>query len=474
MLTLRSYQADLLSQAAAAWRGGTRRICLVAPTGSGKTVIASHLIARAVDKGSRVVFLAHRRELIEQASSKLSGNGVPHGTITAGRLYDGQQVQVASIPTLARRDHPPPADLVVVDETHHVCAGSWARVMEHYQDKTILGLTATPFRLDGRGLGELYQALVSSITIADLVRDGHLVEPITYTQPGPDLRGVHKRYGEYHQGELADAVDRPKLIGDIVGTWKRLAAGRTTVCFAVSCAHSRHLALGFQEAGIPAAHLDAETPSAERAAVLRRLAEGSLLLVSNVGLLTEGWDLPAASCVICARPTKSRCLWMQMVGRGLRSAGGKADCLVLDHAGNTVEHGFVTDPFDCTLEGLKQRERAPSVRTCPQCCAALPGGTPECPRCGYVWPLRDDRPLPEPEAGDLVRVDPEALRPHAGADEQASAFVRLRSEAKAKGYKPTWAMMKFKAIYGHWPRRAAPCPPSTTITKETPCVATAV
>jgi superfamily II DNA or RNA helicase len=455
MLALRDYQTAIVDGLRSELRAGKRRLVAVAPTGAGKTVIASHIMASAAAKGSRVLFLAHRAELIDQCSRKLDACGVAHGRIVAGGSYDGQAVQVASIPTLARRKDVPGADLVVVDECHHVCAKSWASVVKRYDRAALLGLTATPFRLDGRGLKEHFDALVARVGIQDLIAMGHLVPPVVYTQPGPDLRGVRRVGGDFAQGQLATRVDQPRLVGDVVRHWARLALDRTTVAFCCTVQHAEHVAAAFSAAGIPAASVDGATPAAEREGRLADLASGKIKVLTNVAILTEGWDLPRCGAVILARPTQSRALYLQMVGRGLRTDAGKDDCLVLDHAGNTLRHGFVTDPIAYSLEGLEAQGAAPSVRLCPQCAAALKAGTQTCPLCGYAFPPPDeDDQVPEAAAGELERVDPSALRPVADESEKRRAMNRLRAEAKSNGYKATWAHIKFKAIYGHWPSAA--------------------
>lgn len=450
-MILRPYQTKAIDEARALVNAGKAPVIVNSPTGSGKTCIGCELIRLGAARGRRALFLCHRQELIDQTSAKLAAIGITHGVIKAGIKPTPAAVQIASVQTLARRE-PPPADLVIVDECHHANAGTWARVIAAYPNATVVGLTATPYRADGRGLGEVFRSIVTVTDIATLIRDGHLVPPVTYAPPPPDLSKVRIVAGDYSSGGLTAAMNRPKLVGDIVAHWRKLAADRITVVFATSIDHSQTIAQRFRDAGIAAEHVDGE--SDDRADILARLAAGTTRVVVNCGILTEGWDLPSCACVILARPTKSRGLWRQMCGRALRPAPGKADCVILDHAGNTHTHGLLTDPDDVSLDGIKRRAAgpaAPPVKMCPECFAALPGGTRLCPMCNS-----DIAPEPKPvaeEAGELRPVG--AAKIPAAADYLKRAkLAQLEAVARAKGYKAGWVGYRFKDLFGHWPRPA--------------------
>jgi DNA repair protein RadD len=338
--SLRPYQLDVIDRARIEAAAGRRRILLVAPTGSGKTVIAAAIIAAAVAKRSRALFITHRRELVQQASRKLNDFGVDHGIVAAGfPSQPGELVQVGSIQTVTARAirsstiELPAADLVVVDEAHHARAQTYRRLIEAYPSAVILGLTATPCRSDGRGLGNVFDVLVGCPQVEELIRLGFLVPTRCYAPWKPDLDGVHVRQGDYVEAELAERMDRLDLVGDAVENWLRLADHRRTVVFATSVAHSVHLRNEFRRSDILAEHVDGSTPHEERAAILAGLASGNVEVVCNCMVLTEGFDLPELGCIVLARPTKSMGLFRQMVGRGLRTAPGKSDCIVLDHSG---------------------------------------------------------------------------------------------------------------------------------------------
>jgi superfamily II DNA or RNA helicase len=478
---LRPYQADNIGAIGQEIAAGKRRILDVAPTGSGKTVIAGAIIARDVAHGRRVLFLAHRRELIRQASQKLHAAGVDHGIVQAGfPTRPGERVQVASIPTLHRRAvrstvmDLPPADLVVVDEAHHVRAQSYRQILDAYPAAVILGLTATPCRGDGRGLGNVFDSLVECPPVAELQAAGYLVRTRVFAPTRPDLTGVKVERGDYVESQLAQRMDTGHLVGDIVTHWLRLAERRPTVLFATGVAHSVHLRDEFRRAGVLAEHIDASTPAEERDAILAKLAAGTVEVVCNAMVLTEGWDCREAACLVLARPTRHHGLYRQMVGRALRPAAGKRDALILDHAGAVFEHGFVEEPVIWTLSQDRRAEspaqisrsqhRAPALTTCPECTAVRLEGRP-CPACGW-------RPQPKPRPvavadGELGHVDRQrrVRAETATAGERLDFYRKLLWIARERGYKPGWAAHKHNERYGCWPavRFADPAPPDQAL-----------
>lgn len=472
MTELRPYQQSVV---ASVWKAleSVRRALLVLPTGAGKTVTAADIIGSALAKQWRVLILVHRRELVTQMSRKLHDQGIDHGIIQAGFTPRSlPHVQVASVQTLharairSERISLPRADLIVVDEAHHIRARTWSEIIDAYPEANVLGLTATPCRGDGRGLGNVFEALVEGPDVAELTRLGHLV-PATYYAPyRPDLKGVKITKGDYAENQLAERMDQSELVGNIVTHWLRLAGRRKTVVFCSSVAHSVHVRDSFREAGVMAEHLDGSTPTEERDAILRKLAKGTTEVVTNCFVLTEGFDEPSIACLVLARPTKHMGLYRQMLGRGLRPADGKSDCLILDHAGAVFEHGFVDEPVVWTLkedrraENKVHRERSDykgtSLTACPECQAVRMSGS-ACPGCGW-------RPQRKPEAvvmqeGDLTRVSRGGqLVADMTPDQRHSFHAQLVWIANDRGYQPGWIAHKYKERFGDWPSRALPEP----------------
>ena len=455
---LRPYQADALEGIREELRGGRRRVLLVSPTGSGKTTIAAEMVRSAVSRGNRVLFLAHRKELIDQCSARLDGCSVPHGVIMAGhpRYQPLEPVQVASIPTLVRRE-PPPADLVVLDEAHHARARTYERILEHYPRAPVVGLSATPWRIDGKGLGELFEAVVVAARVRSLIEAGHLVSYSGFAYDHPSLASVDKRGSDYDQRGLELVMGGRKLIGNIVGQWQRHASNARTVVFACTVAHSREVVERFRAAGVTAEHLDGETPKEERAAILARLASGRTRVVSNVAVLTEGWDCPAVEVCILARPTLSVGLYLQMVGRVLRPSPGKAQARIHDHAGCILRHGLPDEDrnysLDADVRSPAAKEKAPGVRRCKACLAVYASDLPACPVCG-VAPVVKQRRIQEVDdaAVQAVRLE-EIRRVEAPVEVRRRYFEQQMELAKSRDYRPGWAAFRYKARFGAWPPR---------------------
>lgn len=311
---------------------------LVAPTGSGKTVIAGE-IAYSFDN---VVFTAHRGEIVDQAHAEMRRNA-----------------QCMSIHQ-ALHHGPPKTDLLIIDEAHRSTASTYRQIIEKYRGACVLGMTATPRRTDGQGLIDVFSEIVECSSVKDLVDLGHLVPYHALEAPDEALKQLahmKRTMGDYATRELSALVNKPRLVGDVVHEYKKHGMGRKAVAFAVSVEHSRVMTAAFCAAGVRAVHLDGRAAASVRAGALQDLADGRLDVLCNVNLFTEGWDCPSVSCVIMARPTASLTLYLQCVGRGMRTAPGKTDLLILDHAGNIERHGPPDEKREWSLESEKQKSK---------------------------------------------------------------------------------------------------------------------
>ncbi len=454
---LRPYQHQVVTEVYAHIRSGIKRILVVAPTGAGKTVIASQIVADAASRQRRVLFVVHRDILIAQTYDKLSSFGVECGFIKAGWQEQRQaRVQIASVQTLLQRDWWAEfaADVVLLDEAHIV---AWSAIVQGmmaqiYPQAIYVGLTATPWRLRKRqGMGDIFQALVSAPMPHELIDHGFLVKPAYFGVPEPDLDGVKTVAGDFDEGELAIACDRPELIKQLVAEWKRLAWGRRTIAFAVNVQHSQHIYEAFQQQGIPASHVDGDTPIKVRNRIYQQLAQGDILVLTSCQTLTEGFDVCSVSAILLSRPTKSKALYFQMVGRGLRLSPEtyKHDCLVVDQAGNVNRHGFIEDLKGVSLKKGHNREPGETpTKICPRasggCGAILYTFQMRCPRCGYCFPELEQLPL--------VQKLEHLLRPE---DVERMQFYRQKiQEAYRQGFSPGWAAVIFKEACGYWPPKA--------------------
>jgi superfamily II DNA or RNA helicase len=404
-MKLRDYELEWIQRIKAS---RSRRVLIVGPTGCGKTVVSVSLIREALQRHGRVLFLAHRVELINQAKQRLIDLGVPNvdvGTIRAGETENrSAKIQVASVQTLARREKPP-ADLVFIDEAHHASAVSYRKILESYPDALIFGLTATPYRLDGKPLGDLFEEIVESAKPSALIESGWIMRPRVWTVPvdeRPDLSGVSMSGGDFNLGQLDKAARRRGLVGNIVDHWRRLAENRPTVCYAVSVRHGQQIRDAFKVSGVKAELLTGETKDTDRSGILKRLSSGQTQVVVNCMVLTEGWDCPEARCAIVARPTMSQSLWFQMAGRVMRKHD--VEPIILDHAGNALMHPIPGTDIEHSLSEAQRKPRKPGQakeKVCGDCGSSMPLGCRVCPNCGHEFWTGDP---PEEVAGDLSEL----------------------------------------------------------------------
>lgn len=451
---LRPYQKEAIQKLREQFKQGKRRLMLQAATGSGKTAIATEMVRRSHELGKSSLFICDRIELIDQTSRRLDVEGIPHGVIQAQheRCRPWERVQVASIQTLYKRPTPP-ADLVIIDEAHCLHKAH-IRIMESLNNVPIIGLSATPW---AKGLGKHFDSLVVVASTQDLIDMRFLVDPIVYAPSQPDLENVRMVAGDYDEKQLGEEADKPKLVGDIVAHWFKLAKGRRTICFAVNVAHSKHIVREFQAAGVVAEHLDGYTDTPDRHDIIARFRRGEITVLSSCDILSKGFDSPEASCAIMARPTKSLMLYIQQAGRVLRIHESKSDAIILDHAGNTERLGFVTEDFTRPLDMGKKADKTserkereePLPKKCPACHHVKPAKVHTCPKCGFT-PERQS--TVEVEAGLLVEFNKQKKSKKVSMLEKQDAYSQILSIQRERGRAPGWAAHKYKAMFGVWPR----------------------
>jgi DNA repair protein RadD len=453
-LTPRPYQAQGINDIRVALRSH-RSVLYVAPTGAGKTVLFTCIAEGCTERGRHVWIVVHRSELLDQASASLDKLGIPHGVVAPGFTPNRELVQVCSVNTLVRRLESKlltSVDLIVLDEGHHASAGMWRKIITLRPDAKILGVTATPERADGQGLGVdaggVYETMILGPSTAELIRDGWLTPFTIYAPPvRVDMTGVRTlRSGDYDQREIADRTDRPSITGDAVAHYKRIAPGLPGIAFCASVAHAKHVAEQFRAAGFRSESIDGEMSREHRKQLITGLGSGRIHVLTSCDIVSEGTDIPIVTVASLLRPTQSLGLYLQQVGRVLRPAPGKKQAIILDHVGNT-RHGWPDDPRDWSLDGRKQRsasnDEEPTVRfeRCPKCFICL-RPAPVCPGCGYAF-------APEVRAPQYVRGELEEVtaqdrekREAAIAKQREVGRAKTREQleaiAKARGYKPGW------------------------------------
>ncbi len=445
-----TFQQDLVDQVHYHIAEGYQRLLLYAPTGSGKTVMAVQLMLQAEAQGQRCLFVVRQDPLVAQTIAKLAHHQMTCGVIKAGYPEDlNAPIQVASVQTLNRRRRSwPEADWVILDEAHGTTARQYDGLFLRYDGAIILGPTATPFRLSRKQpLSNRYEIIVAGPQTADLIQQGYLVKPIVYGYPPEqlDLQTVHTVAGDYCRQEIAIRCNTDDMIAMLVQEWRRVADQRRTLAFAVNRAHAQHMATAFSAAGISADYIDGETPSTDRQLKYARLRSGQTLVLANCAVLAEGFDEPTVEALILARPTKSKALYLQQVGRGLRISPetGKTNCVIIDQAGNAWRLGLPTDPLLLSLEGqLEHYSGLAPIKRCPECYHLLPAGATICPECHYrlspPQSLRSDLPV----TLDIIReqpVDRKVIR----------LMLKLKQKQESSGYRPGWVYFAFVKQHKH-------------------------
>jgi DNA repair protein RadD len=446
VVSLRPYQQVGVDAVRAAYAAGKRAPLAVMPTGAGKTVLFSFITQNAAARGKRVVILAHRAELIEQIAGALEQFGVAHGFVAAGYPYVESPVLVASAQTLVKRLGKIPApDLIVCDEAHHCVAGNtWGKILAAYPEAKVLGVTATARRPSGEALGDIFDSLVMGPSLQELTDAGFLVPARIFAPPTVDTSGLHVRAGEFVPSEVKERMKKPTVVGDAISHYRKLAPGKKAVCFCYSVEHSQAMAAAFREAGFSAIHMDGGLDRAIRRDMVRDFRQGRITVVCSVDILGEGFDLPGIEVGILLRPTASEIVYLQQIGRCLRTTEGKTEALILDHVGNVERHGLPNEDREWTLEGRAKRVRKDgaagiNVRICSTCFAAHRAGPLRCATCGAPYPVESREVLHQ--EGELVEVKARARREQG----RARTLDELIAFGKSKGYGPGWAHIVWKS-----------------------------
>lgn len=444
--TLRPYQQQCIAGLRQSFARGHHSPLLVSPTGSGKTRMFAYLIARLAESGKRSAVLVHRDELVDQVSGALSDVDVRHGFVAAGRAYDKRlPAHVASVQTLVRRlDRAAAPDYVICDEAHHcIGASTWGRIVAEWRAVNpklrLIGVTATPERLSGEGLGEVFDDMILGPTARELIDAGFL-SPYRLFAPAQqlDLSGVSRRAGDFAKGELAAAVDKPAIIGDAVWHYRRTMNGAPAVVFCCSLAHAEHVVEQFRASGFRAAQVDGKMERGMRRALVQEFGRGALNVLVSVDVISEGFDVPGIVGAILLRPTQSLALYLQQVGRALRIAPGKDSAIILDHVGNTARHGMPDDEREWSLVGREESRRTKAgeaaCRQCEKCFAVSPAAAAKCRECGEAFAVKP-REIEQVD-GTLSEVDVQAARRQAARDQaQAESLDALVELGRMRGYK---------------------------------------
>ncbi len=436
-MNLRPYQLQAVNDIRASISAGHHAPLYVLPTGGGKTCVGAEICRSAASKTNRVLFIVHRREIMEQTRAKLATFGISAGLIAPGRPPTADLVQVAMIQTLVRRlaavRRP---DLIIVDEFHHVLPdNSHGRALAYWREVPRVGLTATPCRLDQRGLRDSADDLIMGPTVATLVRDGFLSYPVLYAPPGASSEQYHVRRGDFDMDEQQRAMSARSIVGDVIAHYRRHFNGAPAICFCVNVEHSKLMARQFSDAGYLALPVYGDMADVDRERALRGLATGEVQVVTSCDLISEGFDTPAVTGVILLRRTLSLGLYLQQVGRSLRPFPGKTRAVILDHAGNYTLHGHVMAERRWSLDSQRRdprKEKVPETTACPRCYGIFPGHPSKCPACGFEFKEAPERKGKSMEviAGELIEAMPDL--PPEDAAAMAEFVTRMQTADPAQ------------------------------------------
>lgn len=390
----------------------------------------AYICAGAAKRGRRILLLCHRVELVDQISNALADQGVPHGFIAHGYPYRGGfGVYIASVFTVARRLQLFKPDLIIVDECHHTVASTWDSILKAYPAARRLGVTATPCRTNGAGLGSHYDDLILGPSTQELTDAGFLTPLSVYAPPTVDSTGLHVRGGEFIQSEVVSRSDKPKVTGDCIEHYRKHCAGKRAILFDVSIDAARRRAEAFRQAGFVSHHIDGTTAREVRAMAIADFRAGRIQVLTSCELVSEGFDLPAIEVGISLRPTQSLALWLQQTGRLLRPMAGKSAALLFDHTGNWERHGFPTETRSWSLSGVAKGAHGAKpqsgVRVCTACFAVSAGSARSCRACGKDFPVQA-RMVKEAK-GQLEALTPEEIARKREARHRAQTQGRAQS-----------------------------------------------
>jgi DNA repair protein RadD len=460
------YQEMAISSIKRAFSTAIRSVMYCLPTGGGKTIVFGFIAKSAVQKAKNVWILCHRDNLVRQASNSLDDIGVIHGTINRTAPLEPKRVQVCSVQTLVRRMDKIrfSPDLIVIDEAHH-CAGqnSWSKILAKYPKARVLGVTATPTRLDGKGLGRdsggHFDVLLQGLSMKQLIARRKIVPLRCYEPERVDTSSLTMRAGDYSKEEASLLMDKPKIIGRAIDHYQRICPGKRTIVFCPSIVMAEHVVKDFNMNGISAGIIHGGMNAKEQWAAINALATKNILILASVDVVSEGTDIPVVEAGIMMRPTASTVVFLQQAGRIMRTFEGKEYGYLLDMVGNIDRHGFPEMDREWSLSGVvKKKKKAKeenefNLYTCKVCFYKFEKAIGKCPLCGTLIETNERGQL-EMIDGELKEISEDRVaeldRKHQKRREEgkAQSLTELYVLAHNRGYKLGWAEHRYKARVG--------------------------
>ena len=449
---LYDYQTELVTKARKSLATGNKGVLIQSPPGSGKSVVIAEIARLTTDKENRVMFLVHRKELVEQITETFKANEVNLDLCT-----------IMTVTKVANRlEMLPKPSLIITDETHHSRAKTYRNIYDYYSDVPRLGFTATPWRMNGKGFEDIYSEMVEGKSVKWLIENNRLAPYEYYSIPEADIGKLQKSStGDYTNKSIEKAL-KSTIFGDVVENYVKVASGQKTILYAHSIEYSQKFADEFKSAGIKAVHVDSKTPSAERDEIMNDFRIGKIKVLCNVDLISEGFDVPDCTCVIMARPTDSLVLYLQQSMRCMRYQQNKT-ATIIDHVANYTRHFLPDTDREWNLKGFEKKRKKQQkseneivIKECPNCFGVMESKSLiendfHCPYCNFkIEVIKADKEIVDAELTKLntqqLIADYSKIRLSKKRPEECESIEELYELAKAKDYKPGWAYHQAKLL----------------------------
>lgn len=443
MIQLRDYQNELIEGIYQSMSKGNTKIMVVSPAGSGKSVTMSEIARRATDKGNRVLFIVHRRELVNQIKGTFAANDVDMDLCHVG--------MVQTVSNRIKRGKEPTPSIILVDEAHHSMAKTYLNIFESFNDAYVLAFTATPWRMSGRGFTDIFQDLIVGKTVQWLI-DNNRLAPFKYYSVNlmDDDKLKKNSTGDFSDASITLSME-PQIYGDVIKNYKKFADGQKTIIYTHNVQSSKEVAEKFISNGYAAKQVDGKTPKVEREKAMELFRSGEITILVNAELYGEGVDVPDCECVILLRPTMSLTLFIQQTMRSMRYQPNKL-ATIIDHVGNYARHGLPNTEHNWNVHFKGERKKSKDndaipIKECPECYSVIESSYSICPACGFEFPQeREETELLIDEDAELEEVDDKIITLTLKEPEECESVEELYQLAKQKGYKPGWAYIQAKRL----------------------------
>lgn len=442
MIPLRDYQEELVNGLYNSMSKGNKNIMVQSPAGSGKSVTMSEIARRATEKGNRVLFIVHRRELVSQIKGTFIANDVDMDLCHVG--------MVQTVANRIKKDKEPTPAIILVDEAHHALAKTYTDIFEHFPNAFVYGFTATPWRMSNKGFTDIFEDLILGKTVQWLI-DNERLAPFKYYSKNlmNDNKLKHKSTGDFSNESISLALE-PQIYGDVIDNYKKFAKDKKTIIYTHNVESSKEVAEKFNDNGYNALQVDGKTPKQQRELAMELFREGKVNILVNAELYGEGVDVPDCECVILLRPTESLTLFIQQTMRAMRYQPNK-QAIIIDHVGNYVRHGLPNtehgwlEHFNGSNKKSDSKNSIP-IKECPECFAVVESAYTICPYCGSEFPKEEVQELTVDETAELEEVTEEMITLNLKAPEDCSSMKELADLGKSLGYKPGWSYIQGKRL----------------------------